>query len=163
MIFTALFQCCKWVFLGCLMRGRGALKSEEMPLCWLLLGKKKQFWENVLDSLVASLLKRQPKHFDSVFWAIASAMRLSNSSFELAKSESVFKVYLLLVVMQTKQRLLNRHLCSGTHPCYSSAWIKSAVIVQWWWIHCRLIHICPISEHPFWFLRVTHSLAFYTQ
>lgn len=120
-------------------------KWEDAPLL-ALSGKWYQFWEKGLYSLVSSLLRRQSKHFGLVFWAITSAMRLSNSSFQLARSESVFKVYLLLVVMQTKQRLLNRHLCSGTHPRYSSAWIKSAVIVQWWWIYCRWIHNCPYNQ-----------------
>lgn len=101
-------------------------KSEEMPLCWLCRENDTSFekrdcaplfpvcWGDGLNTLVwFAQLSPRPRG-----WVTQA------SSF--AKSESVFKVYLLSVVMKTKQRLLNRHLCSGTHPRYSSAWIKSA-------------------------------------
>lgn len=80
-------------------RSRG--KWGDAPLL-TSLGKWYQVWEKGFYSLVSSLLRRQPKHFGLVFWAITPITGLSNSSSELAKSESVSKVYLLLVAMKTR-------------------------------------------------------------
>ncbi len=65
-------------------RERSWEKWGDAPLL-ALSGNWYQFWEKGLYSLVSSLLRRQPKHIGLVFRAIASAMRLSNSSFELTR------------------------------------------------------------------------------
>lgn len=101
-IFTASFQCCKWASLGCLMGGRGAEESEEMPLCWLRWENDTRLEKRDSTPLFLVCRERQPKHFGLVFWAITPITGLSNSSSELARSESVSKVYLLLVAMKTK-------------------------------------------------------------
>lgn len=112
------------------------------------LGKWYQVWEKGFYSLVSSLLRRQPKHF-GWFSELSPQSRGWVTQAPSLRRVSQFPRFIYYwLPWKQGQRLLNRRLCWGTHPRCTSALLKSAVIVQWWWINCRWIHICPYNQRP---------------
>lgn len=147
-IFTASFQCCKWASLGCLMGGRGAEESEEMPLCWLRWENDTRFEKR--DSTPLFLVCWEDSLNTSVWFSELSPQSRGwvTQAPSLRRVSQFPRFIYYWLPWKQGQRLLNRRLCWGTHPRCTSALLKSAVIVQWWWINCRWIHICPYNQRP---------------